>query len=103
MVVVAIRRSTSRPSAHLSRRAPIPRAVPKREEPTYHEVYEMLSEAAHLVSRAGRKLRCAQQSHAGFALQSVVDEIHEHIRQLPPSVLDQTAAPRHRRNDHCDS
>lgn len=102
MTLIGIRRSSRRPIAHLARRATSSRPLPSSQDPTQEEVYEMLCEAAHLVSRASRKLRNARQNQAGFALQDVVGEIHEQIRQLPALNPEQTPVTRHCRNDHCD-
>jgi hypothetical protein len=60
-----------------------------REDPAYRDAYELLFEAAHLVTQAGRKLRGVHETDAGFALQALADDIHAHIRRLP-------AAARHR-------
>jgi len=57
------------------------------EDATYAEVYEQLYEAAHLISRASRQLRATPRRRLGFTLQLVGDEIHDHIRQLPDSVV----------------
>lgn len=58
--------------------------VTEDERPSYAEVYELLSEAAHLLSRAGRELRkdCLPD---GLAVQGLADDVHTHIRKLPPT------------------
>lgn len=55
------------------------------EDPAYRDAYELLFEAAHLVTQASRELRGVHETEAGFALQALADEIHAHIRQLPAS------------------
>jgi hypothetical protein len=73
------------------RRAPLSIPRPARmtapagvdvDEPSYTDVYELLSEAAHLLSRAGRELRKERLSD-GLAVQGLADDVHTHIRKLP--------------------
>jgi hypothetical protein len=61
-----------------------PAAVADRDvyQPSYTDVYELLSEAAHLLSRAGRELRKEHLSD-GLAVQGLADNVHTHIRKLP--------------------
>jgi hypothetical protein len=54
------------------------------DEPSYPEVYELLSDAAHLLSRAGRELRKEHLSD-GLAVQGLADDVHTQIRKLPPT------------------
>jgi hypothetical protein len=66
------------------------------DDATYAQVHEQLYEAAHLISRASRSLRATQRRRLGFSLQLVGDEIHDHIRQLPDSVVAPPPAGSHR-------
>jgi hypothetical protein len=60
-----------------------PAAVTDLDQPSYDgEVYELLSEAAHLLSRAGRELR-KERLPDGLAVQGLADDVHTHIRKLP--------------------
>jgi hypothetical protein len=59
-------------------------AMTTDERPSYTEVYEMLSQAAHLLSRAGRELR-KERVGDGLAVQGLADDVHTHIRKLPPA------------------
>jgi hypothetical protein len=59
-------------------------AVTAEELPSYSEVFELLSEAAHLLSRAGRELR-KERVRDGLAVQGLADDVHTHIRKLPPA------------------
>lgn len=58
--------------------------------PSDLQAYETLSEAADLVTRAGRLLRRAGYLDLGFQLYDIADEIHAEIRRGPY----QPAAPR---------
>ena len=59
-----------------------PAAVADVDQPSYPDVYELLSEAAHLLSRAGRELR-KERLPDGLAVQGLADDVHAHIRKLP--------------------
>ena len=65
-------------------RMTVPAAVSDVDQPSYEEVYEMLSDAAHLLSRAGRELR-KERLPDGLALQGLADDVHTQIRKLPPA------------------
>ena len=47
------------------------------------QTYEALSEAADLVTKAGRLLRRVHQPALGFRLSDIADEIHTEIRRGP--------------------
>jgi hypothetical protein len=81
---VATHRSHLRPLPRTPRTAPA-LTITESDDPTYRDVYRMLAEAAHLVTRCGREMRNAGQVQTGLALGALADEIHAHIRQLPPS------------------
>ena len=51
--------------------------------PSDLQAYETLSEAADLVTRAGRLLRRARHLDLGFQLYDIADEIHAEIRRCP--------------------
>jgi hypothetical protein len=53
------------------------------DAPSDLQAYEALSEAADLVTRAGRLLRRAHQLGLGFQLYDLADEIHAEIRRCP--------------------
>jgi len=100
-MTVAIRRAARRPIPRPFRKTTAS-PVNQGDTPPYREVYEMLYEAAHLVTRASRELRNVSQNDIGFALQDVANELHEHIRQLPEPSRHQSLAPPFRRRTSSD-
>jgi len=60
------------------------------------QAYETLSEAADLVTRAGRLLRRARYLDLGFQLYDIADEIHAEIRRGPyqPAAPQRPRVPR---------
>ena len=94
-------------TSHRPRALPLPRTprtasaptITEPDDPAYRDVYRMLSEAAHLVTRSGREMRNAGQVQSGLALGGLADAIHAQIRQLPASACHRsTVGPVQRRH-----
>jgi hypothetical protein len=102
---VTTHRPRTLPLPRTPRTAPAP-TITEPDDPAYRDVYRMLSEAAHLVTRSGREMRNAGQVQSGLALGGLADAIHAQIRQLPESACHpSTAGPiQHRhRSDSSDA
>lgn len=95
---VTSHRPRALPLSRTPRTASAP-TITEPDDPAYRDVYRMLSEAAHLVTRSGREMRNAGQVQSGLALGALADEIHAQIRQLPESACHRsTAGPVQRRH-----